>query len=74
METEQDDRRFRSRIYVEAKALFRPEEIETLIGQDGGPRVRVVHRPTGRVEECADFSTQLENFAIAAVRLRAGLE
>jgi protein subunit release factor B len=73
------DTNFPRQIYDEAKKLFPDGTVQTLVCRATGPgaspekldaAVRLVHTATGIEVTCDEFSTQIQNFVAAAIRLR----
>jgi hypothetical protein len=68
---------FQRQIYDEVKSLFPSGTVEVLtfraVESDPStslPAVKLIHTSTGTEIICADFSTQIENFIAASIRLR----
>jgi protein subunit release factor B len=73
------DTNFPRQIYDEAKKLFPDGAVQALVCRAAGPgalpeksaaAVRLVHTATGIEITCDEFSTQIQNFVAAAIRLR----
>jgi protein subunit release factor A len=83
MPKEQNMTDFLRTLLSELESAFRPEELETLVRREartetgvptGGSAVKVVHKPTGHSIVCDEYETQIENKAMALVRLIALLK
>jgi protein subunit release factor A len=68
---------FSKEIYADAKKLFPDGTVETMVWRTSGalpatsaPAVRLIHISTGIEIVCSDFTTQIENYIAAAIRLR----
>jgi hypothetical protein len=68
---------FQRQIYDEVKSLFPSGTVEVLTSRSiesdpstSIPSVKLIHTSTGIEIVCADFSTQIENFIAASIRLR----
>ena len=72
------DTDFPRKIYSEAKRLFPDGAVESLVSRSSGivagggtdSAVKLVHVATGQEVLCDEFSSQIENFIAAAIRLR----
>ena len=74
------DSEFPRQIYEEVKRLFADGTVQALVTRgsdpDGGQdaAVQLVHEDTGTKITCNEFSSQIQNYVAAAIRLRVALD
>ena len=74
------DSEFPRQIYEEAKKLFPDGGIRTLTARASGPdsandaAVQLVHEDTGTKITCNEFSSQIQNYVAAAIRMRIAMD
>ena len=74
------DSEFPRQIYEEAKKLFPNDKVRTLVARAPGPdsaddaAVQLVHEDTGTKITCNEFSSQIQNYVAAAIRMRIAMD